>query len=104
MVWEQPGDAEESIILLEVWAAGGVLQTDNARPVGSSVTFLTGTANVPGRITACVQDDYGYVIEFSVESRGNWFPASYRPAYLMPKSSVPDESQHDESHKDEART
>jgi hypothetical protein len=88
--WGQSPSQSESAVLLEVWNTGGLMQTEAALPADSSavLTFSGGVARC--RITSCAQDDYGYLIEFSTDPGGNWFPA-YSPPYLVPKpaSSLP---------------
>ena len=70
-------------ILLEVWHSGGILQTGVPVQPGTSMLLSPSKRSVRGRVLSCLQDDYGYVIEFAVDSEDGWFPA-YQPPYLLP--------------------
>ncbi len=77
-------DVADHVILIEVWEAGGVLQTECAPERGSRVRLSTSQGIVRGRVKSSAGDDYGYLVEFSVDPAENWFPDSYRPPYLRP--------------------
>src|SRR5258706_2539305 len=83
--WDGPqrsGDCD-CAILLEIEAAGGLLQTSVAIPCGSEMTLDTGRGSVQGRVTGCEQDDYGYVINFViVAGETHWYP-EYVPPYML---------------------
>jgi hypothetical protein len=78
----------ESAILLEIWNSGGLLQTDCPVPAGSSVRISSPKSTVCARIDSCNEDDYGYLLEFSVVGGGDWFPETYRPAYVQTNKTV----------------
>jgi hypothetical protein len=76
---------EVAATLLEVWEAGGLVQTDAEVSMGCAVSLASpGNAAALARVKSCVRDDYGYLIEFALESGQPWFPGAYRPPYLLP--------------------
>ena len=91
LAWGRSGSMTESAILLEIWDTGGLLQTDAAVQEGSAVALSSPQAVLRGRIRSCVKDDYGYLLEFVVNSGTTWFPESYCPPYLIPKASAQEE-------------
>jgi hypothetical protein len=74
----------ESVILLEVWDSGGSLQSEREIPAGSVLHLSSAQGTVSSRVSSCVQDEYGYIVEFAVNTAEGWFPLAYRPAYLLP--------------------
>jgi hypothetical protein len=85
--FEHPSSAPaktSDAVLLEVWEAGGLLQTDCAADQGCGVCLSSSNGTVRGHVCSCLKDEYGYLVEFAVESADDWFPGSYRPAYLLP--------------------
>ena len=77
------GIRTESAILLEVWSGGGLLQVDSEVAVGSNVLLRSGPQSVVhGCVQSCQRDEYGCLIEFSVDSENAWFPAAYIPSYV----------------------
>jgi hypothetical protein len=81
--WGQSASQSESAVLLEVWNTGGLMQTETALPADSSAVLTFSAGATRCRITSCAEDDYGYLIEFSTDPDGTWFPA-YSPPYLVP--------------------
>jgi hypothetical protein len=69
--------------LLEIWDTGGLLQTDSAVAQGCTVCLSSPDTTVHGYVSSCVQDEYGFLVEFAVPTTEPWFPASYRPPYLL---------------------
>jgi hypothetical protein len=80
--------SSECAILMEIWDSGAVLQTDTAIPKNSIVTLGTPNGPVDAKVSSCKQDDYGFLIEVTVNPSERWFPKSYQPVYLMATSSV----------------
>lgn len=76
-----------SAILLEVWDTGGLLQTDFETPPDYVVRLSYAQGTARGRVASCVKDEFGYLIEFAVDSAEAWFPEAYRPPYLAPVPS-----------------
>src|SRR5580658_3151118 len=70
-------------VLLEVWESGGLLQTDCDAAQGRPVRLSVSSATVRGRVSSCIKDEYGYLVEFTVESAEGWFPGAYLPACLL---------------------
>lgn len=75
----------EDAVLLEVWEAGGLLQTGRDIPRGTSFQLACSNGGVLAKVASCGQDDYGYLVEFTVDSRQAWFPQAYRPPYMLPE-------------------
>jgi hypothetical protein len=73
-----------SAILLEIWETGGLLQTGFETPPDYAVCLSSSQGTVLGRVASCVEDEYGYLVEFAVDSPKDWFPEGYRPPYLVP--------------------
>jgi hypothetical protein len=68
-------------ILLEIWRRGGLLQTSEPIPAGSTVLLaLTGRA-IQAQVACCKQDEYGFLVHVSVDPKDGWFPQSYCPPY-----------------------
>jgi hypothetical protein len=74
--------ATEDAVLLEVWEAGGLLQTDRDIPPGVSFRLACGKESVPATVRSSSKDEYGYLVEFVVGSASSWFPEGYQPPYL----------------------
>jgi hypothetical protein len=73
---------------MEVWGSGAVLQTETAIPEDSILTLSAPNGQVCAKVTTCRRDDYGFVIEMSVDPSERWFPDSYCPADLIPSLSA----------------
>ena len=78
----------ECAILMEIWGSGAVLQTEVAISKGSILTLAAPNGPVCAKVTACDRDDYGFLIQMSVDRPEHWFPDSYCPADLLPASSA----------------
>jgi hypothetical protein len=74
----------DTAILLEVWEAGGLLHIDCEAQAGSSLRLTSSNGDLHGKVRSCVNDEYGYLVEFAVDSGDGWFPGAYRPPYLLP--------------------
>jgi hypothetical protein len=70
-------------ILLEVWDAGGLLQTDRAIPEDSEITIRS--IGVQAKVVSCQQDDFGFMVEIAV-CDPQWFPAGYTPPHVLPSA------------------
>jgi hypothetical protein len=69
-------------IILEIDPSGGLVQTTVAIPCSSEITLDTGLGLVPGHVTSCEEDAYGYIVNFAVNAKAtNWFP-EYVPPFL----------------------
>ncbi|MGH9647214.1 MAG: hypothetical protein ACRD4E_10390 [Bryobacteraceae bacterium] len=82
------GATSECAIVMEIWGAGAILQTEIAIPKDSILTLAAPNGPVRAKVTGCDQDDYGFLIQIAVEPSEGWFPKSYCPADLMPGSSA----------------
>lgn len=71
-------------ILLEVWNAGGLLQTNFAIPEGTVITL--GSTGIQAQVVSCQRDDFGFMVEIGV-SDPHWFPAGYVPPYILQESA-----------------
>lgn len=74
----------ENAILLEVWSGGGLLQTESSPPAGSLLMLWVAGGEIPARVESCTTDEYGCLLEFSVDNVEHWFPQRYCPARLRP--------------------
>jgi hypothetical protein len=72
---------------MEIWGSGAVLQTEIAIPKDSILTLATPNGPVCAKVTACDRDDYGFLVQMTVDPSERWFPDSYCPADLIPSSS-----------------
>jgi len=82
--WVGPDGFKKSdcAIILEIDPAGGLVQTTVAIPRSSEIMLDTGVGLVPGHVTSCEEDAYGYVVNFAIEDQArNWFPR-YVPPFL----------------------
>jgi len=69
-------------IILEIDAAGGLVQTTVAIPYDSEISLETGQGLAQGHVTSCEEDAYGYVVDFAINDQAkNWFP-EYVPPFL----------------------
>jgi hypothetical protein len=73
---------------MEIWRSGAVLQTETVIPANSILTIAAPTGPVYAKVSACSRDDYGFLIQITVDSSEGWFPDSYYPADLIPGSSA----------------
>jgi hypothetical protein len=73
----------DSAILLEVWENGGLLQTSAAIQQGSAVDIASPLGSFRAIVSSCVTDDYGNLLEISVDPSASWFPSGYKPPYLL---------------------
>ena len=74
-------------IILEIDAAGGLVQTTVAIANSSEITLDTGLGVVQGHVTSCEEDAYGYLVNFVVDRPAeHWFP-EYVPPFLHSASS-----------------
>ena len=80
--------ASECAIVAEIWRSGAILQTETAIPKGAILTVAAPNGSVRAEVTDCSRDDYGFVIQMTVNSPECWFPHSYSPKDLIPKSAV----------------
>jgi hypothetical protein len=71
-------------ILLEVWNAGGLLQTNLAIPEGAVIAI--GSIGVQGQVVSCQRDEFGFIVEIGV-CDSQWFPAGYVPPYILQESA-----------------
>ena len=67
-------------ILLEVWNAGGLLQTNVAIPKGTVITIRS--IGIQAKVVSCEQDDFGFMIEIAV-CDPKWFPVGYTPPHVL---------------------
>jgi len=74
----------DSAILLEVWETGGLLHIHCEAQPDSSLCLTSSNGGLHGKVRSCVNDEYGYLMEFIVDSADGWFPGAYRPPYLLP--------------------
>jgi len=87
VTFEDSGDSE-SAVLLEVGRSGGLLQVDHEVASGARLSLLAGGHRVCAQVRRCSSDDFGYLLDFEVDTNQNWFPAEYRPARLLPRHSA----------------
>jgi hypothetical protein len=71
-------------ILLEVWDAGGLLQTNVAIPEGSVITLPSIGEGIQAEVVSCQRDDFGFMIEIAV-CDSQWFPVGYTPPHVLPR-------------------
>jgi hypothetical protein len=69
-------------ILLEIWNAGGLLQTNLAVPEGTVITIPSIGNGIQAKVVSCQQDDFGFMVEIAV-SDPQWFPAGYTPPHVL---------------------
>jgi hypothetical protein len=79
----------DSAILLEIGESGGLLQTGVEVPRGEKLTLALPDGTVSAKARSCKKDEFGYLVEISVNSPGHWFPQSYEPRYLKEKITKP---------------
>ena len=87
--WVGTGGSRKSdcAIILEIEAAGGLVQTTVSIPSTSEIMLDNGLGFVQGHVTSCEEDAYGYLVNFVVDDPGkNWFP-EYAPPFLHSASS-----------------
>jgi hypothetical protein len=75
-------------ILLEIWDSGGLLQTSNSIAEGSIVDLASPQGPVRATVSSCEADDYGHLVEITVDPSASWFPAGYNPPYLRPRDAA----------------
>jgi hypothetical protein len=84
VVFEDASQAiTEDAILLEIGEPGGLLQTGRDMPRGTSFRLGCNGRDVLAKADSSVKDDYGYLVEFTVDPQCGWFPEAYRPPYLL---------------------
>jgi hypothetical protein len=69
-------------ILLEVWNAGGLLQTSIAVPEGTVITIPSIGNGIQAKVVSCQRDDFGFMVEIAV-CDPQWFPAGYVPPHVL---------------------
>ena len=74
-------------ILLEIWHSGARLHTDVAIPSDSIVTIGAPAGAIKAKVSACAPEDYGFLVEVTVEPSQRWFPNSYLPSHMIGRSS-----------------
>jgi len=74
-------------ILLQIWNSGAKLHTDVAVPTDSMITIAAPAGAIEAKVSACVPEDYGFLVEVTVEPSQGWFPSSYQPSHLIGHSS-----------------
>jgi hypothetical protein len=74
-------------ILTEIWSSGGLLQTDTAIPERSLLTLAAPNGSIQAHVSSCTQDNYGFLIQVTVDSPPSWFPRKYQPDHLLPRSA-----------------
>jgi hypothetical protein len=67
-------------ILLEIWDAGGLLQTNIAIQEGTEITIRS--LGIQGKVVSCQGDDFGFIVEIAV-CDPQWFPAGYHPPHVL---------------------
>jgi hypothetical protein len=72
----------ESAILLEISSSGGLILTDSCIPAGSILSIDTQENSVKAVTVACDEDEFGYLVMFTVDTSAAWFPCAYRPQYI----------------------
>lgn len=70
-------------ILTEIWSSGALIQTDTAIPVESILTLAVPDCLVHAHVNSCNQDNYGFLIQITVDSPPDWFPRKYQPDHLL---------------------
>lgn len=81
-----PASVCDCAILLEIWDFGGLLQTSE-RIAADTVIFLPSIGSgISAKVTSCQQDEYGFLVEISVQGPG-WFPEGYLPPHVMAQSA-----------------
>lgn len=71
---------KDCAILLEVWDAGGLLQTNLAIPEGTVITIQF--IGIQAKVVSCQQDDFGFIVEIAV-CDPQWFPVGYTPPHIL---------------------
>jgi hypothetical protein len=88
--WRSGGlKSSDSAILLEIWALGGMLQTSVEIPHGRILTMTLPNGRLKAQVNSCHKDDFGYLVEISVDSPAQWFAGSYAPLYVKGKPTKP---------------
>jgi hypothetical protein len=75
-------------ILLEIWASGGLLQSDRAFEKSEKILIHLDGTEVEAEVQSCEEDIFGYYIRFSVDDP--WFPESYQPILLKSGKCTPE--------------
>jgi hypothetical protein len=76
------GKSCDCAILLEVWSAGGLLQTNLAIPEGTVITIPSIGNGIQAKVVSCQRDDFGFMVEIAV-CDPRWFPAGYTPPHVL---------------------
>jgi hypothetical protein len=71
-------------ILLEIWNAGGLLQTNLAICEGTVITIPS--IGIQAKAVSCQRDDFGFMVEIAV-CDPRWFPAGYHPPHILEESA-----------------
>jgi hypothetical protein len=75
-------------IILEIDPAGGLVQTIVAIPCSSEITLDTGLGLVPGHVTSCEEDAYGYIVNFAIKDQaGTGFRNTFRLFCTQPAAA-----------------
>jgi hypothetical protein len=74
------------VILLEIWASGGVIQADKPLEKGEKFIIHLGKTQIEAEVQDHEEDPYGSYIRFAVSAP--WFPQSYQPTYLRSEPNV----------------
>ena len=75
-------------ILLEIWDSGGLLQTTDAIAKGSVLNVESPQGSVRAMVNSCTNDEYGCIVEITVDPSSTWFPDGYNPPYLKPRDAA----------------
>jgi hypothetical protein len=70
-------------ILLEVWEDGALIQTSIALLQGAEVDLECSHGCFRATVKSCESDEYGNLLEISVDPSASWFPSGYKPSYLF---------------------
>jgi hypothetical protein len=64
------------------------MQTVKEIPEGTIVDLAAPGGSVRGCVNSCTSDDFGYLVEISIDPASPWFPASYHPPYIQPNDAA----------------
>ena len=78
-----------SAILVEIGDLGGLLQTNVEIPAGKRLSMALPDGGISATVSSCKRDDFGYLVEISVDADADWFRGSYRPPYLREEAGRP---------------
>jgi hypothetical protein len=50
------------------------------------LTMAAPSGSIHAQVSSCTHDNYGFLVQVTVDSPSGWFPKKYQPDHLLPKS------------------